>query len=283
MEKIQYQGFDNCLRLSNDTVELIISGDFGPRILAYNFIGSENVLGIHRNMKVETELGTFNFRGGHRLWIAPEKIPETYVPDNSPAAYSFDKEKRTLKLTQPVDSISATQKELIIELDKKGSGVSLKHRIINLSKEQIEIAAWALTIMRSGGEVLIPNEPFAPYSSETLLPIRNLALWSYSDLSDSRLNFAQDGIRVKIDPENEKPQKIGVLNKQGWVKYRMKETEFTKNFEYQESEKYPDMNSNTEIYTAGAFVEIETLSPLQKIDPNQAVEHIENWNLNHIL
>jgi hypothetical protein len=40
------------------------------------------------------------------------------------------------------------------------------------------------------------------------------------------------------------------------------------------------MNSNTELYTAGSFVEIETLAPLQKLAPDASTEHIEHWQLN---
>jgi hypothetical protein len=39
------------------------------------------------------------------------------------------------------------------------------------------------------------------------------------------------------------------------------------------------MNSNTELYTAGNFVEIESLAPLQKVEPNESTEHIERWKL----
>ena len=35
------------------------------------------------------------------------------------------------------------------------------------------------------------------------------------------------------------------------------------------------MNSNTEIYTAGGFIEVETLAPLQKVAPGESAEHTE--------
>jgi hypothetical protein len=42
---------------------------------------------------------------------------------------------------------------------------------------------------------------------------------------------------------------------------------------------YPDMNSNTEIYMAGGFIEVETLAPLQKVQPGETAEHAERWFL----
>ena len=145
--------------------------------------------------------------------------------------------------------------------------------------DTIEIAAWALTIMRGGGEALIPNDPFAAYGAETLLPVRNLTVWSYTDFSDSRWQFDKDFIRLRVDGEKSEPQKIGVLNKQGWAAYQFQNLQFIKQFDSIENVVYPDMNSNTELYTAGDFIEIESLAPLKKVKPNQSTKHIEHWEL----
>ena len=34
--------------------------------------------------------GVWYAYGGHRIWCAPEKMPETYYPDNEAVPYSFD-------------------------------------------------------------------------------------------------------------------------------------------------------------------------------------------------
>lgn len=279
MEKIQYQNLPNCIRLTNDTVELIVTTDVGPRILHYALIGEENVLGLHPDAKVETVLGEFKPYGGHRLWIAPENMPNSYAPDNSPIEYEFDREKNSIRLIQPIEAITKTQKEMIVSIDETDNRVSVKHRITNHGNEPIELAAWALTILRGGGEALIPNEPFAPYSGKTLLPVRNLTCWSYTDFSDSRWRFEKDFIVLRVDENKPDPQKIGVLNKQGWMKYQVGDLEFTKRFEFDETAVYPDMNSNTELYTAGDFIELETLAPLTLLQPGDATEHTEYWEL----
>ncbi|HEY0657163.1 MAG TPA: hypothetical protein VGD05_01750, partial [Pyrinomonadaceae bacterium] len=239
----------------------------------------ENVLGIHPEAKVETELGIWKPYGGHRLWIAPENMPNSYAPDSSPIEYSFDEENNSVRLVQPVEPVTKTQKEISVTLDRTGSGVRINHKITNCGSGAIELAIWALTIMRGGGEVFVPNEPFVPYSAETLLPVRNLTCWSYTDFTDSRWRFEKDFIRLKVDESKPEPQKIGILNKQGWVMYHCKNMEFVKKFDYIENAAYPDLNSNTEIYAAGSFVEIESLAPLQKLAPGESTEHQELWEL----
>ena len=279
MEELEYQNFPNCIRFSNREIEIVVTTDIGPRILHYAFLNDENILGIHPEAKVETALGVWKPYGGHRLWIAPENMPNSYAPDDAPIEYKYDETKNSIHLVQPIEPVTETQKEITVTLDAQGSGVSINHRITNRGAKTIEIAAWALTIMRGAGVALIPNEPFAAYGAETLLPVRNLSLWSYTDLSDSRWQFDEDAIRLTADAENPMPQKIGVLNKHGWAAYHYKNLQFIKRFGYVENAAYPDMNSNTELYTAGDFVEIESLAPLQLIQPNESTEHVEHWEL----
>ena len=281
MEKVTFSDFQNCVSLTNDEIEIIVTTDFGPRVLGYRFIGGENILGIHHAAKVETALGEFKPYGGHRLWIAPENMPNSYAPDNSPVEFFFDERENSLRLVQPIEPVTKTQKEITVTLAESGSGVSLKHKIINCGTKTIEASAWALTVMRGGGVCEIPNEPFAPYGSETLLPVRNLTVWAYTDLSDARWSFDRQAIRLRVDESKPEPQKIGILNKQGWAKYHSENLVFTKEFDFQEDNIYPDMNSNTELYTAGSFVEIESLAPLQKIEPSESIEHIERWTLRY--
>jgi hypothetical protein len=282
VEKISYQDLPDCIRLENGDIEIVVTTAVGPRILHYGFVGGENILGLHPAAKVETALGEFKPYGGHRLWIAPENMPNSYAPDNTPVEYEFDAAKNSIRLVQPIETATKTQKEITVTLEETGSGVSVNHRIKNCGAESIEIAAWALTVMRGGGEALIPNEPFAEYGAETLLPVRNLSLWSYTDLSDSRWRFDKDFIRLAVDAKKHEPQKIGVLNKQGWAVYQFENIEFVKRFGFIENAVYPDMNSNTELYTAGDFIEVESLSPLRKIAPGESLEHIERWELHRI-
>lgn len=283
MEKIQYGDLPNCLRLANGDAEVVVSTEFGPRIVGYALAGGANILGLHPHAQVETTLGTWKPYGGHRLWIAPEDMPNSYAPDNAPVEYAAGEQaQHSVRLTALIEAATGMQKEITVTLDARGSGVSVAHKITNCGAETVEFAVWALTIMRSGGEVFIPNEPHAPYGPQTLLPVRNLTCWSYTDFTDERWRFDRDFIRLRVDKNKHEPQKIGVLNKQGWIMYRAADLEFVKRFEHVENAVYPDMNSNTEIYAAGSFIEIETLAPLRRVAPGKQAEHVERWELKSV-
>ena len=279
VSKIQYQVFPNCLQLSNGEIELVVTTDVGPRILRYAFVDGENILGEHPEAIVNTPLGTWKPYGGHRLWIAPENMPNSYTPDNAPVEYFVDEINNSVRFLQPFEPTSKTQKEMVVTLSETESTVEIQHKIKNCGDAEMTLSAWALTIMRGGGVCIVPNEPFAPYSAETLLPVRNLTVWSYTDLTDARWSFEKDSIRLKVDETKEQPQKIGVFNKQGWAGYEREKLRFTKRFETNETAVYPDYNSNVELYTAGAFVELETLSPLTHLLPGESVIYLEHWEL----
>jgi hypothetical protein len=277
VEKISYLGLPNCYRLSNGQVEAVVTSDVGPRIVRYNFRGAENMLGEVPEATLVTELGDFKLWGGHRLWVAPEAKPRSYAPDNSPLTVAFEGE-REIRLTAPVEAATGIEKEMLVALDAEGSGLSVRHKITNRNLWPVDCALWGLTIMRGGGTAIFPQEPYISWD-DYLLPARPLVLWHYTDLTDARWSIGKKFIRLSTDTSASRPQKIGLLNKQGWAAYQHGATIFLKRFAYAEGASYPDYNCNCETYTAGDFIEVESLSPLQRLEPGASAEHLERWSL----
>jgi hypothetical protein len=275
IEQREYQGEKDCLSISSAEADVIVSTGFGPRILSYALDGGENVLGWHPEAAVNTPLGTWRPYGGHRLWVAPENMPVSYAPDNDPI--EVDELSEYSVRLRPKTDAAGFRKEITVTLD--GSRVTLDQRITNESGETREISAWGLTIMQPGGEAIVPNEPFAPYTSENLLPVRTMALWSYTDFTDLRWRFEKDWVGLRCDPKIPHQQKFGVLNRRGWAAYATEQLLFIKRFSFVEEANYPDLNSNTEVYTAGGFAELETLSPLARLESGGSVEYRETWEL----
>jgi hypothetical protein len=277
LRKVNCLGLPNCLLLSNGTAEVVVTTDVGPRVIRYGFAGSGNVLGECPEEAVATEWGEWKPWGGHRLWTAPEAAPRSYAPDNEPVGVEPAGE-RGVRLVPPVESRTGMQKELSVALDAGGSGVTLTHRLTNRGAWRVEVAAWALTIMRGGGEVFIPQEPYGPHP-QNLLPARPLVLWPYTDMSDPRLRFGRRLLRVRTDAARSEPQKLGVANKRGWAAYLFDRTLFVKRFGHEEGAPYPDLGCNNEVFTAGSFIELESLSKLAQLEPGESVEHVERWSL----
>lgn len=275
-EKISYGGWPNCIRLSNGSIELIATTDVGPRVIRCSFVGGENLFRESPQQMGNTGGDEWRSYGGHRFWRAPEHPEATYAPDNGPIAHAW--ESNTLKLRQPVDA-SGVQKEIAITLQRDSNRIRVLHRLTNRTKDAFEIAPWAITVLAAGGRAIIPQEPFAAHSMTALLPVRALALWSYTDMSDPRFTWGTKYIQVRQDPSRSNPQKIGVTNTHGWMAYTLGGDVFVNRFPYEASANYPDFRSNGEVYTNDVMLEMETLGSLTMLAPGQSMEHTEEWSL----
>ncbi|MEP7257766.1 MAG: hypothetical protein ABI687_05250, partial [Flavitalea sp.] len=263
-ENIQFGGWPNCIRLSNKESEIIVTTDIGSRVARFGFIGKQNFFYLSPDDSGKTGGEAWRIYGGHRLWLAPEQIPRSYYPDNSRVNYSYN--GQTLTLTQEKEVTTGIIKQLEITLSAHKNEVTVLHRVINDGPGAIELSIWALSAMAAGGCAIIPQEPYGE-GDDFLLPSRSLALWQYTKMNDPRWIWGDRYIQAKQDTAIVSEQKIGALNKQGWVAYRLGNEMLIKQFPFDAEAVYPDFGCNNEVYINGKFLEIETLGPLVTLLP----------------
>src|SRR5258706_6776416 len=84
VEKVNYKGWPNSYRVSNGRVELVVTGDVGPRIIRFAFVGGQNLFKEFEEQMGKSGEKDFQLRGGDRVWKAPEDAVATWAPDNVP-------------------------------------------------------------------------------------------------------------------------------------------------------------------------------------------------------
>jgi hypothetical protein len=273
---MSFLNLSKCLLVSNGVVDFIVATEIGPRILRYGLVNGPNLLGEYPNLKTETPWGTWRPWGGHRLWVAPEAMPESYAPDNGPVEVE-DRGELSVSLSQPVDR-TGIQKEMYIRMQADSSCLEITHKLINRTESAIRVSAWAITIMREGGTAVVPLAPFRSHDDE-LLPAQPVVRWYFTDWTDSRWTFGRSHLSLRGDSSSDSPQKIGTMNRQGWCGFLHGESLFIKEFPYVRNSTYPDFGCNNEVYGAGPYIELESLGPLSELQPGFACEHIERWHL----
>ncbi|GIV04865.1 MAG: hypothetical protein KatS3mg016_0440 [Fimbriimonadales bacterium] len=276
-EVMPYHGWQECLCVSDGNWELIATTQVGSRLLRFGFAGEGNQFWLNPDDRGKTGGDVWRIYGGHRLWHAPEHPVRTYAPDNDPIEWDWDGQR--LLLRQPVEARTGIQKE--VEIRPAEHAVEIVHRLVNRNLWTVRLAAWALSVMAPGGVALIPQEPYQPHP-DALLPVRVIALWAYTDMSDPRLCWGKRLIQVRQSPTVSHPLKIGMSNTLGWIAYWHGETLFVKRYRHARSAVYPDGGCNTEIFTNAAMLELETLSPLTELPPGEALEHTEWWSLHRV-
>lgn len=276
IEKINYRGWPNSYRISNGEIELVITGDVGPRIIHCGFVGGQNLLKEYPEQLGKSGEPAFVLRGGHRIWVAPEQLATTWAPDNVPV--KIDVRGGVLEATAPVEPSTGLQKQIIARMSASGTSVEVLHRVKNTTAWEIEFAPWALTMMAQGGTAITGFPPRGKHP-EVLLPTNPLVMWAYTDFSDPRWKFTKKYLVLRQDPKNAEPQKIGLFNKQTWGAYLLGTDLFVKQVTAELGRTYPDFGCSFESFTNAEFLELETLGPLGKVEPGKAVEHTERWSL----
>ncbi len=246
-----------------------------PRIVRFGPAGRPNLF-ADLEEAVETPYGSFYFRGGHRLWHAPEAMPRTYLPDNAGAV--VDEIENGVRICQPVEPWTHIAKSLEIRLDAGRACVGLRHELRNEGAWTVELSPWALTMLRIGGVGIFP-QPAGRVDATGLLPNRHITLWPYSHLEDQRLILRDDFILIRAVPSLP-PVKMGYFNPHGWAGCWLDGVLFVKRFdEGGRQELYPDGGCNVECFCNDRFLELETLGPLTRLEPGASLFHTETWEI----
>lgn len=272
VEETAFETWDDCLSLSNGAVELVVTTGVGPRVLACRYPDGENL--FHTDEDEEPLSGEYRVRGGHRLWHAPEDEERTYVPDNDPVDYEVT--DAGVRLVQETEAETGIQKTMSLALADDEPVVEVTHELENAGVWSIELAPWAITVMRSGGRAVVP---FSRGDPDALLPDRSLALWPYTSPTDDRLTFREDAVLVDQDGDADDPLKIGASVDDEWAAYVTEGTAFVKEFAYDPTASYPDLGSSVETYTDDSMLELETLGPFHELDPGESAVYTETWRL----
>ena len=210
--------------LENDLVRLEYLSSAGPRIVRLSAFGKENLFASVPN-SVSTPYGDYFFRGGHRLWHAPEIMPRTYIPDND--GVSIEELSNGVRLRGATEIETGITKTIEIHLSADRAVITLKHNLRNDSKSPVELAPWAISMFRLGGTVILP-QPVDKVDPSGFLHNRILAFWPYARINDPRLVLRDDFILIHASPLAY-PFKIGYHNPHGWMAYWLDGIFFARN------------------------------------------------------
>lgn len=266
----------DCVRLQNESISLLVTRSVGPRIIALQYRGGENLFA----QLPEAQLDCPGHRslilwGGHRLWHAPEVRRRTYLPDDDPV--SIAPIEGGLVVTQPTEPATGIQKSIEVRLPDESATVMVNHILTNQGLWPVECAPWAITQLRPGGVAILP-QPTSPADPDGLLPNRQIALWAYTDINNPNLTWGNRFIFVTAAMQAG-ALKIGFPNPHGWLAYYVDKTLFMKKAAYQPDAFYYDGGSSSQCYCNPEFLELETLGPRVVVQPGESVSHQETWQV----
>lgn len=263
--------FGKMLYAENGKIKLGVALDFGIRICYLSFKGSKNLFFEQpKNMTDLTTEDGWRVYGGHRLWVAPESEKD-YRPDNQPIFYEVIGDK--ILLSQLEDELLKVNKSIEISFEDENV-VKVVNKLQNTDQTTRRFSVWGVTSMAGGGTQYISHR----YGTMSYAPLTSIPIWFYTDLADDRAEYSPGKIKL-THRANSKKYKIGVGHPNAPVKYVNQGVCFEKIFDVFLDKQYPDHNVSYETFMCDHMVEIESLSPLYDVAPNQTISHTELWRL----
>lgn len=261
--------------LSNAEIELGITTSVGPRVIRLARPGGPNVFVELPDAVLECPgEGTFHLRGGHRLWVAPEVPPITYLPDDEPVILKTGTD--TISATTPAGETGVEQ-TIGVSLGTAGS-IVVDHVVENSGDRSFSAAAWAITQLPPDGIAVLPQatETTDPWGAQ---PNRSVVLWPYTDPGAPGVEWTTASVLIR-GVEDPRPFKIGVENRRGWLAHWRSGELFVKwSRTHRDDADYLDRGASAQVYRNDRFIELETLSPLRVLAPGERIEHREVWRL----
>lgn len=273
VESVEYAGWEDCVRVTNGTIELVCTTSVGPRIVHASREGAPNCCHLADDAGERPDDGDWHVFGGHRLWHAPEREDRTAQPDNDPVA--IERHDDGVTLTQPTEAATDLRKSLTVRVEPDEPRATVTHTIRNEGCWTIEVAPWAITVCEPGGTAILPMAQ----RGDDRTADRSVSLWPYTDCSDDRLEFAHDAVLVEGAEQDFDECKIGVDGGDGWAAYAVDDQVLRKEFVRVPSVDYADRGAAAQVYTNGDMLELETLGPLESVDPGASTTHTEEWTL----
>lgn len=247
----------------------------GPRITGLRIGDGENLLAELPGLVIERPDGPpFRFLGGHRLWLAPEVPSITYVPDDDGVA--FTRHDGHLRSRGVADS-NGVVREIEVSCSPTDGSIEVDHRIINVGDETIETAAWAITQFPADGAAILPIGAESADEGEYQAN-RSIVLWPYTNPGAEGFEWSRRAVVVR--GSSGPKQKIGVENRNGWVAYHRGTLLFAKwtNL-HNGSLPHVDRGASVQVYRDHRFIELETLSPIRRLERGDALHHREVWRV----
>lgn len=261
------------LWITDGRTEIAATLDVGIRIIHLSHYGMENLF-YRQPEDLSDSLfkpGGWKLLGGHRLWFAPES-ESSYYPDQSPIAYSL--EKNAVTLTQDVDPWMNLRKSMRLAFGEDGK-IAVRWSVENLGQESIRGALWGINTLRGG----IGRIGFQGRTDEPYRPNRTLQLWRDTSLADDRICFLNDDIivRHKIGGSY---FKVGIYSRNGSIHHENLNQTFDITFPVYSMNQCTDGGSNVEVWMGRYCMELEVLGPIVILAPRCKASYEVTWCVN---
>ena len=275
---VSFYGYDDCIRLENETTQVTLCPAAGGRVLQYALDG-ENSLYLPPGNEGWTYAPGKPGGGmdAGRFDIGPEQTIPRH-PQLWMGRYSGEiTGERTAKLVSVKDEPTGVQLTREFTLDAQSSRLACKQTITNVSDETKEYCHWSRTFAHGGGICIIPlTSPsrfpngYVMYTPAPLINFRP---------EDENIQQRDGCLVISGAPQH---PKLGMDSYAGWFGYLMKnDLLFVKRFPTYPDRVYNEVAGLTISiwYPDRPMCELEPIGPRERLAPGESASFTETWEL----
>lgn len=252
------------VELSIGPYRIATTANYGPRIVGVWRGESPDMLArLPKHLGIELPGGgIYRFRGGHRLWAAPEVPAVTYAQDDRRCEVTTT--ANGLNINAPADAAGLAKEIRVGLID---DALVVDHRLTNDGISDVMVAAWGITQFQLGGTAVLPIGGTLPSTGPQA--DRSVVVWPYTDMTDRRLSWMDRGVLVDASPGPK--LKIGSGPRPVRLGYLMDGYLFTKTIPSAGEGDYPDRGAVGQIFVNEHFCELESVGPVRTLSPGSSI------------
>jgi hypothetical protein len=275
--KTNYRGWRESIVLSNSQVEAVIVPAIG-RVMQFRF--QDAAATFWENRQLDGKLPNSNSKnwanfGGDKTWVAPQSDWEEVTGRSFPPPPAFDSmpvtarvEGSNVTLISPVDPFYGIRTYRQIRLNPAKAVMTIDTTYEKVKGEPRDVAVWTITQLR---------DPVGVYAK---LPQPSIFPSGYDRQTGLPANLKVENHLLSLTRDRQQNHKIGSdASSLLWlgekVALRIDSPRLA-------GANYPNRGSSAEIYTNAdpdAYVELEFLSPLQKLQVGEKMHLTTTYTL----
>lgn len=281
IEKFNYKGWENSYKISNGKLELVITPEFGGRIMSLSLKGEKNILTENGKVKKDScmQRGTHIPDGGHFSRPQPRNY---FIPSEPLILYGkykieFPAEGEIL-LTSPRSWYFFLQYQYRIKVNEDDSSVKITTTHKNIAPFSRKAGIWSITRVKTSlaKALLVPEEMKNPSKKLKFSPEN---LYSCIEKKNGWLEFPVtekllSGFNARSSVQWEE---FPVKHE---IKVLFESSAFVKKFKLDKND-YKEMGDfyPAHFYLCKKFIETECHGPTKELQPNGEISLSETWEL----
>lgn len=276
VEVVSYYGYDDCIRLQNETTTVVLCPAAGGRVLEYSLHG-KNMLYLPKGDEgwrhaPGSNRATMN---AGRFDIGPEKIVRRGKILWQGAWKGEIIGDRRVRLTSEFDSESGARLVRDFQLHQSATRLRCTQTIRNESDHPVSLCHWSRTFAIGGGVAVVPRTPrgrfpngYVMYPTGTDIQFRP---------EDPNIQVTEKAVIVTAAPEF---PKLGFDSHAGWLAYLAPNDQmFVKRYKTYPDRAYNELAGLTLSvwYPGEDRVELEPIGPAEDLRPGEQASFSEEW------